>query len=49
MSEFENQIDKVENVDLNHEMKKCYLEYSMSVIVARALPDHVPRGSGRHR
>ena len=39
MSEFENQIDKVENVDLNHEMKKCYLEYSMSVIVARALPD----------
>ncbi len=39
MSEFENQIDKIENVDLNHEMKKCYLEYSMSVIVARALPD----------
>ena len=40
MSEiFENQIDKIENVDLNAEMKKCYLEYSMSVIVARALPD----------
>jgi len=40
MSElFENQIDKIENVDLNAEMKRCYLEYSMSVIVARALPD----------
>jgi len=39
MSEFENQIDKIENVDLNTEMKRCYLEYSMSVIVARALPD----------
>jgi DNA gyrase subunit A len=39
MSEFENQIDKVIDVDLSEEMKKCYLEYSMSVIVARALPD----------
>ncbi len=39
MSEFENQIDKIIDVDLGEEMKRCYLEYSMSVIVARALPD----------
>lgn len=27
------------DVDINHQMKKAYLEYSMSVIVSRALPD----------
>ncbi|MDD2418384.1 MAG: DNA gyrase subunit A [Oscillospiraceae bacterium] len=32
-------VSKVINVDLNKEMKKSFLEYSMSVIVARALPD----------
>lgn len=30
---------KVIDVDLEHEMKKSFLDYSMSVIVARALPD----------
>ena len=31
--------DKVEVVDLNAEMQRSYIEYAMSVIVARALPD----------
>lgn len=31
--------NKVLDVELEHEMKKSFLEYSMSVIVARALPD----------
>ncbi len=31
--------NKLINVDLEKEMKKSFLEYSMSVIVARALPD----------
>lgn len=31
--------DKVLMVDLNDEMKKCYIDYAMSVIVGRALPD----------
>jgi DNA gyrase subunit A len=26
-------------VDIQHEMKKCYIDYAMSVIVGRALPD----------
>ena len=26
-------------VDINNEMKKCYIDYAMSVIVGRALPD----------
>ncbi len=30
---------KVINVDIDNEMRKSFLEYSMSVIVARALPD----------
>ncbi len=30
---------KIINVDIENEMKKSFLEYSMSVIVARALPD----------
>ncbi len=30
---------KIIPVDIEHEMKKSFLEYSMSVIVARALPD----------
>ncbi len=33
------QTNKLINVDLEKEMKKSFLEYSMSVIVARALPD----------
>lgn len=39
MSEGFNEIDKVISVDINNEMKKCYIDYAMSVIVARALPD----------
>ena len=27
------------HVDINSEMKKCYIDYAMSVIVSRALPD----------
>lgn len=30
---------KVLTVDIKHEMKKCYIDYAMSVIVGRALPD----------
>lgn len=30
---------KVIPVDIKHEMKKCYIDYAMSVIVGRALPD----------
>lgn len=37
MSILENQ--KVIDVDLNSEMKKSYIDYAMSVIVSRALPD----------
>lgn len=35
----ENNQGKVIPVDISSEMKKCYMEYSMSVIVGRALPD----------
>ncbi len=34
-----NQFDKIISVDLQDEMKKSYIDYAMSVIVARALPD----------
>lgn len=30
---------KVISIDINKEMKKCYIDYAMSVIVGRALPD----------
>ena len=33
------QNQKIINVDLNREMRKSFLDYSMSVIVSRALPD----------
>ena len=29
----------IESIQLAHEMKKSFLDYSISVIVARALPD----------
>ena len=32
-------IDKIRPVDIQHEMKKSYIDYAMSVIVGRALPD----------
>lgn len=35
----EKELDKVISVDINNEMKQCYIDYAMSVIVARALPD----------
>ena len=34
-----NQDDRIIKVDLQEEMKTSYIDYSMSVIVARALPD----------
>ncbi|MBX3094601.1 MAG: DNA gyrase subunit A [Cryobacterium sp.] len=33
------QVDKIEQVDLQLEMQRSYLDYAMSVIVGRALPD----------
>jgi len=35
----EEQHDKIIEIDIEHELKESFLEYSMSVIVARALPD----------
>src|SRR3984885_14758505 len=35
----DNEISRVTNVDINKEMREAYLQYSMSVIVGRALPD----------
>ncbi|MDR1253498.1 MAG: DNA gyrase subunit A [Oscillospiraceae bacterium] len=39
MSQEENDSQKVINVDIEKEMQKSFLDYSMSVIVSRALPD----------
>ena len=51
--------DKIIKINIEEEMKKSYIDYSMSVIVARALPDvrdgfkpvHFVRndGTGQHR
>jgi DNA gyrase subunit A len=35
----DEQHDKIIGIDIEHELKESFLEYSMSVIVARALPD----------
>ena len=35
----EDALQNIINVDLNKEMKKSYIDYAMSVIVGRALPD----------
>lgn len=35
----DNQFDKIISVEIQDEMKKSYIAYAMSVIVARALPD----------
>jgi len=35
----ENIFDKIEEVDLKKTMEDCYIDYAMSVIAARALPD----------
>ncbi len=37
--ETEYQHGEIVNVDISNEMKKSYLDYAMSVIVARAIPD----------
>ena len=34
-----NQFDKIIDIDIKDEMEKSYIDYSMSVIVGRALPD----------
>ncbi|MGE4131383.1 MAG: DNA gyrase subunit A [Bdellovibrionales bacterium] len=34
-----DEISRISNVDINKEMREAYLQYSMSVIVGRALPD----------
>ncbi|MBT6197591.1 MAG: hypothetical protein HOI06_02240, partial [Pelagibacteraceae bacterium] len=35
----DNISDNISNISLVEEMKKSYLDYAMSVIVSRALPD----------
>ncbi len=35
----DNEVSRILNVDINKEMREAYLQYSMSVIVGRALPD----------
>ncbi len=35
----DNNIGRIRTVDIEHEMRGAYLDYAMSVIVARALPD----------
>jgi len=35
----EEQNDKIIQVNIEEQMKSCYIDYSMSVIVGRALPD----------
>ena len=35
----EQQVERIQNVDLEKEIKKSFLAYSMSVIMSRALPD----------
>ena len=39
IKETQNETEKIISVDIEREMQKSFLDYSMSVIVARALPD----------
>ncbi len=39
MDEVQNNFDNIMDVNLEHEMQHCYINYAMSVIVSRALPD----------
>lgn len=39
MDENKNTFDYIKEVNIEEEMKKCYISYAMSVIAARALPD----------
>ena len=36
---FDKEYDKIENVDLKKKMEQSYIDYAMSVIASRALPD----------
>ena len=38
----QNKNSRIIDVDLQNEMRKSFLDYSMSVIVSRALPDVNP-------
>ena len=38
--------EKIIKVNLENQMKSAYIDYSMSVIISRALPRH--EGIGRH-
>ena len=40
-----NVFDKVHDVDLKKTMEQSYIDYAMSVISARALPDAVQRNN----
>ncbi|MDY6050177.1 MAG: DNA gyrase subunit A [Corynebacterium sp.] len=39
MSEDNNLFDRIDQIDLNEEMQSSYIDYAMSVIVGRALPE----------
>ena len=39
MDDRSNIFDKVQDVDLKEKMEKFYIDYAMSVIALRALPD----------
>lgn len=39
MEEIEEREDRILKIDIENEMKSAYIDYSMSVIVSRALPD----------
>ncbi len=41
-------MDQIQLVDLEKTMRDCYIDYAMSVIVARALPDVRDGRAGRH-
>ena len=33
------EVSNIKQIDIDHEMRTSYIDYAMSVIVARALPD----------
>ena len=35
--------DRIKEVNIEEEMKSCYVDYAMSVIIGRALPDERTR------
>ena len=39
MDDNNQEFDKIITIDIEEQMRKCYIDYAMSVIVARALPD----------